>query len=199
MSRAMTISMSRAMNRLVMFAQDFSHRWAQLSRDQRGISAVEFALLLPLMVTLYLGTAEVSQAISADRKVTLTARTVADLVSQVTSINNAAMTDILAASSSVMYPYSTNTLKVTVTAVNIDANGNATVAWSDSYNGTARGKGSAVTLPSALVVNSSTVIWSEVQYVYTPTIGYVITGPLTHTDQLYMVPRLSTSISRTTT
>jgi Flp pilus assembly protein TadG len=191
--------MSRAMNRLVIFAQDLSHRWGQLSRDQRGISAVEFALLLPLMVTLYLGTAEVSQAISADRKVTMTARTVADLVSQVTSINNAGMTDILAASSSVMYPYSTTTLKVTVTEVDIDANGKATVKWSDSYNGTAHGVGSTVTLPPALVVNSSSVIWSEVQYVYTPTIGYVITGSLTLKDQLYMVPRLSTSISRTAT
>ena len=51
--------------------------------DERGVSAVEFAMLLPLMLTLYLGAVEISQGIGADRKVTLTARTVADLVSQV--------------------------------------------------------------------------------------------------------------------
>lgn len=190
--------MSRAMNRLVMFAQDFRQRLGRLPRDQRGIAAVEFALLLPLMLTLYLGTVEVSQGISADRKVTMTARTVADLVSQTTTINNAGMNDILAASTAVMYPFSTNNLKVTVTAVNIDANGKATVTWSDSYNGTARAVGSTITLPAALVVNSSSLVWSEVQYIYTPTIGYVITGSLTLKDQLYMSPRLSNSIARTT-
>ena len=45
----------------------------RLLRDKRGISAVEFAMLLPLMVTLYLGGVEVSQAVAIDRKVTLVA------------------------------------------------------------------------------------------------------------------------------
>jgi Flp pilus assembly protein TadG len=191
--------MSGVMDCLVMFAQDLRRRFDQLSHDQRGVSAVEFALLLPLMTTLYLGTVEVSQGISADRKVTMTARTLADLVSQSTTVNNSGMNDILAASTAVMYPFSTNLLKVTVTAVDIDANGKATVSWSDSYNGTARAKGSTVTLPAALVVNSSSLIWSEVQYTYTPTIGYVITGSLTLKDQLYMAPRLSASVARTAT
>ena len=56
-------------------------RLRRLIGDERGVSAVEFALLLPLMLTLYLGAVEVSQGIGADRKVTLTARTIGDLVS----------------------------------------------------------------------------------------------------------------------
>ena len=46
-------------------------RLRRLASDQRGVSAVEFAMLLPLMLTLYLGGVEVSQGISIDRKVTL--------------------------------------------------------------------------------------------------------------------------------
>ena len=89
----------------------------RLGRDQRGVSAVEFAMLLPLMITLYLGTVEISQGVGIDRKVTLTTRTVADLASQVSSINNADMTNLLAASASVIAPYDTSKLKVTVTRV----------------------------------------------------------------------------------
>ena len=189
--------MSRLMTVIRALTSTYLRRTRRLWRDQRGVSAVEFALLLPLMVTLYLGSVEVSQGISVDRKVTMTARTVADLVSQSTTITNANMSDILNASASVIYPYATGSLQVKVSSINIDANGNATVAWSDAYNTAARAVGSSVTLPSALVINNSTVIWSEVQYSYRPTIGYVITGTLTLKDQLYMAPRLSTSITRT--
>lgn len=171
-------------------------RSAALVRDTRGVSAVEFALLLPLMLSLYLGAVELSQGIAADRKVTLTARTIADLVSQVTSINNAGMTNSLNAAAAVMAPYSTANLKVTVSSVAIDANGKATIAWSDALNGTARAVGSTVTLPAALNVANSSLIWSEVQYTYRPTIGYVITSTLTLKDQIYMRPRLATAVTR---
>jgi len=164
--------------------------------DRRGISAVEFAMLLPLMVTLYLGGVEVSQGIGADRKVTLTARSVADLASRVTKINNADMSNILAAGKVVMEPFSSSNLRVTLTSVTIDINGNATVDWSDTYNGTARTKGSTVTVPTALKVNGTTLIWSEVEFDYKPVIGYVLTGTLTLKDQMYMRPRLSDSITR---
>ena len=65
-----------------------SQRLACFAQDRRGTSAVEFAMLLPLLLTLYLGTFEISQGIGINRKVTLTTRTVADLASQVSSISD---------------------------------------------------------------------------------------------------------------
>ena len=65
---------------------------ADFLADRRGLSAVEFALLLPLMLTLYLGGVEVSNAVAADRKVAIVARTVADLASRMKTISNADMT-----------------------------------------------------------------------------------------------------------
>ena len=173
-------------------------RLVRFAQDKRGVSAVEFAMLLPLMVTLYLGSVEVSQGVAIDRKVTLTTRTVADLASQVSSINNADMTNLLNASASVVVPYDASKLKVVVSCVSIDANGLATISWSDTLNGTAHAKGATVTLPTALNVPNSTLIWSEVQFSYTPTIGYLISGTLSLKDQIYMRPRLSDSVARTT-
>ncbi len=66
----------------------------RLLRDERGVSAVEFAMLLPLMITLYLGGVEVSQGIAVDRKVTLVARSLGDLVAQSTTVTNSDMTNI---------------------------------------------------------------------------------------------------------
>ena len=113
-------------------------RLVRLAKDERGVSAVEFAMLLPLMMTLFFGGVEVSQGVSIDRKVTLTARTVTDLVSQVASINNAGMNGVLQAATAVLSPYPTNNAKVTVSVLKIDANSKVTVDWSDTLNGTAR-------------------------------------------------------------
>jgi Flp pilus assembly protein TadG len=173
-----------------------SRRLASFNKDERGVSAVEFAMLLPLMITLYLGSVEISQGVGIDRKVTLTTRTVADLASQVSSINNADMTNMLNATAAVIAPYDQSKLKVVVSAVTVDSNGTAKIAWSDTLNGTKHTVNSTVTLPAALNVPNTTLIWSEVSYSYTPTIGYVITGTLNLSDQIWMRPRLSDTITR---
>ena len=192
----MNAAVNPILMRTVRYGRLLRNRLCQLAGDQRGVSAVEFAMLLPLMLSLYLGSIELSQGIGAQRKLTITARTVADLVSQVSSLNNSDMNNSLNAASAVMSPFPVGNLKVTISSVKIDANGKATVDWSDTLNGTARAKGSTVTLPTALIVANSSLIWSEVQYTYKPTIGYVVSGTLTLHDQIYMRPRLSDSVTR---
>jgi Flp pilus assembly protein TadG len=182
--------------KLISSATNLCALLTRLVRDQRGLAAIEFAMLLPLMLTLYLGGVELSQAIGADRKVTLTARAVADLVAQGTSVNNSEMTNILNAALAVVAPYPTSNLKVTVSSINVDAQGAGKIGWSDSYNSTARPVNQAVTLPSALQIPNTTLIWGEVSYAYTPTIGYIITGTMTLKDQIYMRPRQSTTVTR---
>jgi hypothetical protein len=48
-----------------------------------------------------------------------------------------------------------------------------------------------VTIPSALAVPSSQLVFSEVSYPYKPTVGYTISGTLTLADKMYMTPRIS--------
>jgi Flp pilus assembly protein TadG len=173
---------------------------AQFRGHDRGTSAIEFALLLPVMLTLYVGGTEISNAIAIDRKVTLTARTVTDLVSRASTISTADMGDILAASAAVISPYIPNNLTFTVSEIYVDNNGNAKVwGFSCSYQGTPRNIGDPVTLPPQLTVNNSYLIWGEAQYNYTPPIAYVISGTLNLKDQIFMSPRMSSSVSGPTT
>jgi len=172
-------------------------RLARFVHDRRGVSALEFAMLLPLMMTLYLGSVETSQGIAASRKVTLTAHTLADLSSQYTDITNADMSNILNAASAIMAPYPVAGLQAVMSELSINAQGQASVVWSDTLNGTARSVGQVVNIPSALAVPNTYLLLSEVQYGYNPTYGYVLTGTLTLSDQMYMRSRQSTSIART--
>jgi len=85
---------------------------------------------------------------------------------------------------------------VTLSEVTTDNNGNGTITWSDSLNGTARTVGSAITLPTSLKIKNISLILGEVSYNYTPALGYTITGTITMSDSFYMLPRLSNSVTR---
>jgi Flp pilus assembly protein TadG len=169
----------------------------RLIHDCSGVSAVEFALLLPMMMTLFLGCVETTQGVAAKRKVALTAHTLADLSAQYTDITDADMSNILNAGSAIMAPYPAANLQAAVSELSINAQGVASVVWSNTLNGTALSVGQVVSIPALLAVPNSYLILAQVQYSYNPTYGYVLTGTLTLSDQMYMEPRQSISVART--
>lgn len=166
---------------------------------ERGIAAVEFALVLPFMALLYLGGFEVMEEISANRQVSLTASTIAEIVSQYSTISQSqTMPGILAASTTVLTPFSSTNAVVTVTCITIDNTGKATVSWSQAMNGSGRKQGSSITLPAALDVPNTTVILGETSYAYTPVIDFLHTGTMTLYSSIYMLPRQPGTITLTT-
>jgi Flp pilus assembly protein TadG len=168
----------------------------QFAKEKRGLAAIEFALLLPMMMTLFVGSVEMSTGVAIHRKVTLAAHTIADLSSQYTTITDADMTNILNASTDVMYPYPSGNLESVVSELSISAQGQATVVWSDTLNGTARAVGSTVTIPTNLATPNTYLLLGETSYNYAPSYGYVVTGAITLSDQMYVRPRQSNSVAR---
>jgi Flp pilus assembly protein TadG len=165
-------------------------------RDARAVAGVEFAVLLPFMLTLYLGSLELNNALTVQFKTGLASRAVTDLASQYASINNATMSGILAAASPVFAPYSASGVTVVVSQISVDASGKGTIAWSDAVNGTAYPIGQAVTLPSTLQVTNASLIWGQVTFPYRSTFGYALTGTINISTSNYFYPRLSTVVTR---
>ncbi len=96
---------------------------SRFARDRSGVSAVEFAFVAPVMIGLYLGCAEISDGVAADRKVSLIAGALSNLSAQVTTISTADMTNILDASTAIIAPFSAANLTMTVSCLKLDANG----------------------------------------------------------------------------
>lgn len=165
--------------------------------DRGGISAVEFALILPFMVTLYLGSVELGDGFSVQFRATLAARTVTDLTSQYVKIDTTTMNQLLGAAATVMAPYSPNNMTVTVSEVTTtNASGAAQVTWSAANSGNGRAVGSSVTLPSALqtLPAGTALIFGEVTYPYNPEFGYVLTGTINMYESQYFYPRQSSCV-----
>jgi Flp pilus assembly protein TadG len=166
------------------------------ARDRRGVSAVEFALVAPMMIALYFGGTEISDGVAVDRKVSLTSATLANLVAQSTSLSANDMTNVFNASTAIIQPYSASNLKMTVVCLSIDANKNVTTKW--TAVGTNGGTGMAVTVPTDLKIASTQLILAQVSYGYKPIVGYTITGTLTLSDQMFMMPRITAPTYGTT-
>jgi Flp pilus assembly protein TadG len=177
----------------------------KFARDYQGLSAIEFALVFPVMATLYLGGTALTQGIVIKRKVTLVTRAVGDLTSQDTDIDNTEMNTIFSAAAAVMQPYPTTTLTLTITSLKVDKNGVGTVEWSNrSVNGgnfvQGRVAQSTMTLTD-LAVPDTTVhfIMAEGTYTYTPPVGTSFVGTLPLSNTFYFRPRRVDCIKRNST
>jgi Flp pilus assembly protein TadG len=172
-----------------------------LLKDRSGIAATEFAVIVPIMLVMFFGTVEFSSAVAIDRKITLMARTLANLTSQGQSVNDAAIANFRAASGAIMTPYSGPLYpapNTTVSELYIDAaTGVARVQWSKGDQ--PRTVGTPVAIPASLIsldaqgkiIPQQYLIFSEVNVLYTPTVGYVMTSGVSLSDVAYTRPRQS--------
>jgi Flp pilus assembly protein TadG len=176
-------------------------RAASLLRDERGVAAVEFSFIVPLMMVMFFGLVEFSSAIAVSRKVSMTVQSLADLASRYTRITDTDVTNFGIIANAMMTPYSATPLRTTVTEVYIDpSSGAARAEWSKGSS--PRAVGSTVPVPANLIARDSSnniianqyLIFSEASYTYTPAVGYVMRTSVALSDKSYMRPRLSTCV-----
>ena len=166
-----------------------------LARDTRGLAAVEFALLAPVMVLLYLGLAEFTMAMMAERRVAHTASVIADLVAQTPQLKSGDITDIFTVGGSILNPFPTTPLKMRITSVIADTNAVPKVSWSQGQGLSALATNATVTVPNNLLAAGDSVVMADVQYVYTSPLQIVLPNALTFSSTFYLRPRRSPSVT----
>jgi Flp pilus assembly protein TadG len=173
------------------------HAWTKrFGRDASGVSAIEFALILPAMVAMFFGIGELTSYMQAHGRMTKVASTVADLVAQDTSVTDDEMTNIFNCAEAIMQPFDSANGWIRVSSIVANAQGQTTVAWSDGQGISDRATGSSITVPGGIVPPNSSVIFTEVSYNYTSSFGMFLDQGVTATDQFYARPRRSVSVAR---
>jgi len=170
----------------------------RMGRDRRGVSAIEFALIVPALIVLYVGTVEIGNALTVYRRTAQVAATAADLTAQVRSVTKSDIEDIQAAASSILTPFSTGPLKIVLTSVVADDKNNGKVDWSCASKGGARS--GSYNLPAGLTEPNSSVIVAEIEYSFTPLIGLSTMfspGSFDMTRTFYTRPRRSMKVAKT--
>jgi Flp pilus assembly protein TadG len=162
-------------------------------RDRKGLAAVEFALIAPVMVIMFFGAVELSSALDCNSRVARVSSTVADLVAQSAAVSTADTTNIFSAANAILYPYASSNAKIVVTSLVADSNGTVTVGWSDAQN-TSKRTSPPTSIPTGILPASTSVIYAEVTYSFTPAVSYLL-GTVSLTGNFYSKPRRSVKVT----
>jgi Flp pilus assembly protein TadG len=169
----------------------------RFAASTRGVAAIEFAMILPVLATLFLASFDGGRAIAIYMKVRAATYALGAITNQYQTIAASDMTSIIQVTSAVLAPYSTTPAGFTVSQIKIAKANKATVAWSYTQGGTAMKSGASVTLPANLGTCGTYpcyLIYDQVSYAYTPVFGLFTTAAINLSDSLYVTPRSSACV-----
>ncbi|MEZ5953342.1 MAG: TadE/TadG family type IV pilus assembly protein [Hyphomonas sp.] len=167
--------------------------------NEDGVSALEFALIAPVLILIYLGAVELSLLMRVDRRVTSTSASLGDLTARLATVTDNDMGEMFQAAEVMMQPYNAGDARMRITSIVDDGDGNPKVDWSDAYNMDAYTPGATVVVPAGIIPSPGSIVMAEVEYDYDSSFGYVIQTSKTISDKFYLRPRRVDKITRVST
>ena len=166
----------------------------RFARDERGVSAIEFVLIFPLLVTMLAGTVDIGQALTVSRKMNQVVATLGDMTSQQGTWSTTDIDAIVAGTATIIEPFSKTDLKIDLAILDVDASLATKVNWARSYNKTALNKNAAspVTIPTNIAQSGVQLIAVKATYTLTTPFSKLlkpITGVTTYNYQKTYIMR----------
>ena len=167
--------------------------------DKRGVSAVEFALIAPILIMIYLALAELTLGMMASRRTSHLATTIGDLAAQSENLTDANITDLWSIGTSMMQPFSTGTnLKMRLTSITMGSDKIARVNWSQAQNMTKYVKNDTISsVTTDQIAAGESIMMTEVEYDYDSPIGNFLPGTSKFTDTFFHHPRNGQAVTNT--
>jgi len=166
-------------------------------REEKGIAAVEFAIIAPIMITMYFGLAEVASAIGVDRSLSHGTNVAGDLATQQPELRDGEIEEVLAAAIRVMGINDASKVAIDMESFILEAGQTAPVSKGRITFNSAVGNFptfDASTLDSKLLNENSGVVVTRVSYSYSPLKLRYFDTDITLKETFMLKPRRSDSV-----
>ena len=165
----------------------------RFTRDTGGIAALEFAFMAPVLLLVLMGVIELTNALSAKRKLLASVQSTADLIGQQTNVTASDLDLYLLGGQLAFAPYDSGKLKLAVVSVRYDdISGDPYVDWTDSYNGGTVGDPLIKAQDHGDPGDSIIIVTGT--YTYSPIASIVMAADVTMTEIAYVRPRTSSYV-----
>ncbi len=171
-------------------------RLRRFARAEKGLAALEFAILLPMMVFLLFGSVDLIDVLGANQRSQNAAASLADVVARDTEVSNAEVAGLWGAIDILMFPNNGADVQARITSVSIENATTARVVWSEGRGMSARTANSTVALPAAMMTPGTSVIIAETNYPYSAPLGFLFAGSIDMEHTAYRRSRLVDPIPR---
>ncbi len=171
-------------------------RLRDFSKARAGLAALEFAILLPMMVLLLFGSVDLIDALGANRRAENVAASLADVVARDTEITDDELTGLWAAIGVLMVPDDPDDVKARITSVEIEDATTARIVWSEGRGMSGLTAGGTIDLPDAMMIAGTSVIFAETELHYESPLGILFTGAVALNHEAYRRSRLVDPIPR---
>ncbi len=168
------------------------------AKDTRGVSALEFALVAPILILLYLALAELTLGMMAARRTSHLAAIIGDLAAQSETLTTANINDLFEIGTSILQPFTTGTaLKIRLSSVTMDNNEDARVQWSVGKNLTNYSKNHILeSITTEQVGKGESLVVTEVVYDYSSPLGNFLPGLTQFNETFYHHPRNGAAVKK---
>jgi Flp pilus assembly protein TadG len=173
-----------------------NQRMRRFGRAKTGAAAMEFALILPMMVFLLFGSIDLLDVLGANSRAQNAAASLADVVARDTEVSDEEVSGLWDALDILIYPNDVAGLDMRVTSVRIVDATTAQVVWSEGHGMSPLVANDPVTLPSGMMTPGTSVIMAESAYEYHSPLGFLLSGPVQMTHSAYRRSRLVDPIPR---
>ncbi len=168
----------------------------RFSTDRKGVAALEYALIAPMMFMLLFVSFELTDALSASNRAERAAGAIADVIARDVLVSDAEVADVLAAVPWITHPTPGEHVRSRITSIFVNASGQASVVWSEGSGMAALPVGAIVTLPGGMLVPETGLIMGETQMDYRPPLGLYSASAFTINKTEYRRSRIMDPIER---
>ncbi len=175
-----------------MIVKKLLNKLRRFRSDQRGLSAIEVAIAVPIALSLTFNGIELTRYILLHQKSERASMTVADLVSQGEVLTLDDITNIFRAGAFITEPFDFNADGAMIVSSVVGQNNGAIIEWQRSYgqnpqNSSLGNQGATASLPAGFnVAAGDSVIMAEIYYNFSPMFpGNPILGSLIGTNTVY--------------
>lgn len=151
-----------------------------LRGDQRGVAAVEFVLVAPLMVTLFFGLFAMVQFVRAKMVLSSTASSMANMVSAQLVVTSVNLNDYCNGAQRIMQPYAASGLSMAVITYTMQSDKTVAASWEydkacSTISSSWASSGTALAT-SLLTAPGDSIVVVQASYNYPLSYGYTILG-----------------------
>jgi len=166
---------------------------SKYAKDDRGLSAIEMAILFPVLLSMLMAVYDLGQGIVINQKTVGASQIIADLITRREVVDTALIIDIVNAGELALDPYPTTSFGYDIASVTFDEEAEPVVLWRVSAN--MDESESAINSTIGLGDEGEGVVVVSVAYQYEPFFSSFVIDTFNMTERAFLAGRKSTTVT----